>query len=583
MKGFAHLHLIMSKSASSSSSSEQRAERIRALKKFESNKYCLNCSDRGPQSVNLLFNSFICLSCHSVHSQFNHRCKSISVATFTEEEVKALEGAGGNEAAKAIWLAEFNPTVDSNYLIPSSLDSSITKQQREAKIRQFIQAVYIDKKFIKGSKHKAKASEEKKKKKKAAKMESSSSSAAESSSSDQQEKPKKSKKSKDKAVKNKPSSVTAAAVLPPILSPPPSVISPANISSAFSSLNLNEAIQSNEKIDKKKKSNKHSNAKLTSNHSNNSGENSNQSNLSADILNFGSLSPDPRSGSHNNHNAAQDWANFETASSEVVASSVSAAVQSSSNSAVFDWAAFDEAKPAKSASNQQNNDLFAQIPPIPSIIEPIPSTSTKPATAMKEELVDPFADLSNNDNSPTKQDPAPRTSSFAQDSANLPLNKPVTINQSSAPPALSNHLNDQVMLNNIQPQQLNPAPPASSSSPTSLASNLTEEQKAAYLQQYQVYMQQYYYQMMIMQQQQQQQVAARSNNPAAAALHPQAAMTFPPSMMFSPQQAGPINYSINPAVAVSHSAALPPSNATAAPPAPAAKPASNAFADLAFF
>ena len=66
-------------SSGKSVSNEDRVEVIRNLKKNnEDNKICFNCGDRGPQSVCLPFNTFVCTLCHSIHTQYSHRCKGLS-------------------------------------------------------------------------------------------------------------------------------------------------------------------------------------------------------------------------------------------------------------------------------------------------------------------------------------------------------------------------------------------------------------------------------------------------------------------------------------------------------------------------
>lgn len=134
---------------STKTTSEQRVELIRSLKKLECNKYCMNCGDRGPQSVCLPFNTFVCLLCHGIHAQYGHRCKGISTSTFDDAEVANLQ-SGGNGVAKNYWLYNYSPdSTDMHYTIPSANDPNISKSIRETKIRDFIKACYIDKKWLK--------------------------------------------------------------------------------------------------------------------------------------------------------------------------------------------------------------------------------------------------------------------------------------------------------------------------------------------------------------------------------------------------------------------------------------------------
>ena len=56
------------------------------------------------------FNTFVCTACSGIHREFNHRVKSISLANFTDEEVRAVR-KGGNEACNDLYLAKYDPQV----------------------------------------------------------------------------------------------------------------------------------------------------------------------------------------------------------------------------------------------------------------------------------------------------------------------------------------------------------------------------------------------------------------------------------------------------------------------------------------
>ncbi len=47
----------------------------------------------------------MCTSCSGIHREFSHRVKSISLATFSEEEVEGVK-AGGNEANNKLYMAK---------------------------------------------------------------------------------------------------------------------------------------------------------------------------------------------------------------------------------------------------------------------------------------------------------------------------------------------------------------------------------------------------------------------------------------------------------------------------------------------
>ncbi|KAK1394669.1 Arf-GAP domain-containing protein [Heracleum sosnowskyi] len=116
---------------------EERAiERIiRGLMKLPENRRCLNCDHLGPRYVCTSFSTFVCTVCSGVHREFGHRVKSVLVATFTSEEVFALQD-GGNERAREIYLETWDPTRNTQ---PNGSDID--------RIRDFIKHVYVDKIF----------------------------------------------------------------------------------------------------------------------------------------------------------------------------------------------------------------------------------------------------------------------------------------------------------------------------------------------------------------------------------------------------------------------------------------------------
>lgn len=61
-----------------------------------------------PQYIISDFNTFVCTACSGIHREFSHRVKSISLATFTEEEVAGVK-AGGNEANNKLYMARHAP------------------------------------------------------------------------------------------------------------------------------------------------------------------------------------------------------------------------------------------------------------------------------------------------------------------------------------------------------------------------------------------------------------------------------------------------------------------------------------------
>ncbi|KAI5003310.1 hypothetical protein ZWY2020_030470 [Hordeum vulgare] len=115
---------------------EERNEKIiRGLMKLPPNRKCINCNSVGPQYVCTNFWTFTCLSCSGIHREFTHRVKSVSMAKFTTQEVRALE-QGGNQRARDIYLKDWDWQ---RMRLPDN-----SKPER---IREFIRTVYIDKKY----------------------------------------------------------------------------------------------------------------------------------------------------------------------------------------------------------------------------------------------------------------------------------------------------------------------------------------------------------------------------------------------------------------------------------------------------
>ncbi|CAM9592848.1 unnamed protein product [Hapterophycus canaliculatus] len=79
---------------------------LRACQKEPGNKRCADCTERLPQYIISDFNTFVCTACSGIHREFSHRVKSISLATFTEEEVAAVK-AGGNDASNKLYMARY--------------------------------------------------------------------------------------------------------------------------------------------------------------------------------------------------------------------------------------------------------------------------------------------------------------------------------------------------------------------------------------------------------------------------------------------------------------------------------------------
>lgn len=115
---------------------EERNEKIiRGLMKLPPNRRCMNCNSLGPQYVCTNFWTFICMICSGIHREFTHRVKSVSMSKFTSQEVEALQN-GGNQRAREIYLKDWDLE---RQRLPNS--SNVDK------VRDFIKAVYVDRKY----------------------------------------------------------------------------------------------------------------------------------------------------------------------------------------------------------------------------------------------------------------------------------------------------------------------------------------------------------------------------------------------------------------------------------------------------
>ncbi|XP_063974196.1 arf-GAP domain and FG repeat-containing protein 1 isoform X2 [Diachasmimorpha longicaudata] len=96
---------------------EKHLKILRELVSQGGNKECFDCRQRGPTYVNMTIGSFVCTSCSGMLRGLTppHRVKSISMATFTQEEIEFIKERG-NEHCRRIWLGLVNannqPTLD---------------------------------------------------------------------------------------------------------------------------------------------------------------------------------------------------------------------------------------------------------------------------------------------------------------------------------------------------------------------------------------------------------------------------------------------------------------------------------------
>ena len=87
---------------------------LKKIRKIDSNRKCPNCgaeSVLGFQNVCVKFKTFVCDQCKSSHQAISHRVKSITMSSWTMDEVQELSAkrSGGNDAATSLWLAKAPP------------------------------------------------------------------------------------------------------------------------------------------------------------------------------------------------------------------------------------------------------------------------------------------------------------------------------------------------------------------------------------------------------------------------------------------------------------------------------------------
>jgi hypothetical protein len=115
-------------------------ERIKKLAKLPSNCTCPNCGTTkkfGFGTVCMLSLAFVCNECKSSHQAISHRCKSLTMSSWTEAEVLQITKAG-NDVCRATWLAKA-PPCGSNGRPQPGMDIMVYKR--------FIEAAYERKLF----------------------------------------------------------------------------------------------------------------------------------------------------------------------------------------------------------------------------------------------------------------------------------------------------------------------------------------------------------------------------------------------------------------------------------------------------
>ncbi|XP_030636062.1 arf-GAP domain and FG repeat-containing protein 2 [Chanos chanos] len=113
------------------------ARKVRELAQTGVNKHCFECGQPGVTYIDITVGCFVCTSCSGMLRGLNppHRVKSISMTTFSQQEVEFLQNHG-NEVGKRTWLCVFDPKTDGCF------DARDTQ-----KLKEFLQDKYEKKKW----------------------------------------------------------------------------------------------------------------------------------------------------------------------------------------------------------------------------------------------------------------------------------------------------------------------------------------------------------------------------------------------------------------------------------------------------
>lgn len=86
-------------------------KKVRKLARVPGNCQCANCGTvkkLGYSTVCIKFHTFVCNSCKSSHQAISHRCKSLTMSSWTDAEVDELQRKG-NDHARRTWLKTAPP------------------------------------------------------------------------------------------------------------------------------------------------------------------------------------------------------------------------------------------------------------------------------------------------------------------------------------------------------------------------------------------------------------------------------------------------------------------------------------------
>ncbi|XP_058269509.1 arf-GAP domain and FG repeat-containing protein 1a isoform X1 [Hemibagrus wyckioides] len=116
---------------------EKHLKMLREMTSLAHNRKCFDCDQRGPTYANMTNGSFVCTSCSGILRGLNppHRVKSISMTTFTQQEIEFLQ-KHGNEVCKQIWLGLYDDR-----------SSAVPDFREPQKVKEFLQEKYEKKRW----------------------------------------------------------------------------------------------------------------------------------------------------------------------------------------------------------------------------------------------------------------------------------------------------------------------------------------------------------------------------------------------------------------------------------------------------
>ncbi|XP_047662219.1 arf-GAP domain and FG repeat-containing protein 1b isoform X1 [Tachysurus fulvidraco] len=116
---------------------EKHLQLLREMTSGAANRKCFDCEQRGPTYVNMTVGSFVCTTCSGILRGLNppHRVKSISMTTFTQQEIEFLQ-KHSNEVCKHIWLGLYDDR-----------SSAVPDFREPQKLKEFLQEKYEKKRW----------------------------------------------------------------------------------------------------------------------------------------------------------------------------------------------------------------------------------------------------------------------------------------------------------------------------------------------------------------------------------------------------------------------------------------------------